>query len=87
MTMQDSAALGVRFTVPLLKDVVFIRYPIGFAPPEGTIGFVNDATWQTAGIFRNGQWCSTNGRPFKRKPTHFTVFEDCPVAPGAFGGS
>jgi hypothetical protein len=65
---------GIRFTIPLLGDrFVFVRYPMDVTPPEGLIGFVNDDTWQTAGVYRDGAWRNMAGKPFKRKPTHWTA--------------
>lgn len=40
--MRGSLPRGVRFTVPMVRDVVFVRYPVEVSPPEGTIAFVSD---------------------------------------------
>lgn len=74
--MTEMTIKPVRFTVPLLPGLIFTRYPIEIEPPEGTIGFVNDATWQTAGTYSDGAWRGKSGQPFKRKPTHWTSMED-----------
>ena len=67
---------GIRFTVPLLKGMVFVRYPIETPAPEGTIGFITDGeTWQSAGEFKDGEWRPVRGQRFRTAPKYWTVIE------------
>jgi len=67
---------GVRFTIPLLKGWVFVRYPVETPAPEGTIGFITDGeTWQRAGLFKDGEWHGPKGQKLKQAPKYWTVIE------------
>lgn len=67
---------GVRFTLPLLKGWIFVRYPVETPAPEGTIGFIGDGeTWQRAGMFKEGEWRSPYGGGLKQQPKFWTVIE------------
>jgi len=67
---------GVRFTIPLLKGWVFVRYPVETPAPEGTIGFITDGeTWQRAGLFKDGEWRPVRGQRFRTAPKYWTVIE------------
>jgi hypothetical protein len=67
---------GVRFTLRYLPGLTFIRYPIEAPPPDGTMGFVNGADWQSPAKFVDGAWLTMGGKPFARKPTHWTIMDD-----------
>lgn len=68
---------GVCFTVTLLGHALaFRRYPLDVAPPEGLVGFVNDASRQCAGIYRDGAWRDAKGRALKWEPTHWTALDE-----------
>lgn len=67
---------GMRFTMPLLKGWIFVRYPVETPAPEGTIGFITDgATWQRAGMFKDGEWRGVKGQQLKQAPKYWTVIE------------
>lgn len=66
----------ISFTIPLVPDCVFRRYPIDIEPPEGFVGFVNNSEWQGVGRYLEGRWCGRNGKPIARALTHWTSFGD-----------
>lgn len=56
----------IRFQVPALPGIWFLRYPASVIPNEGTIGFVTDEkTWQTGAVFEDGAWRSVRAATFK----------------------
>ena len=69
----------MRYTVPLLKGVTFLRRPVSALPDEVLICFVDDGTstgWrgaQSVGVFKNGEWTNGKGKPVKFEPTYWTV--------------
>jgi hypothetical protein len=66
----------VRFELRFLPGISFIRYPIDRTPPDGVIGFVNGADWQSPARFVDGAWLTLGGKPFTRTPTHWTIMDD-----------
>lgn len=75
----------MRFEVPLLKGLVFVRRPVSDAPPEGTLCFVDDGNatgWkrgQSVGLFKDGEWTNGKGRALRFAPTYWTKMEDVPA--------
>lgn len=68
---------GVRFTVKLLNcPLDFRRYPIEVEPPEGLVGFINNASRQCAGVYRDGKWRDQRGKPITWEPTQWTVIDE-----------
>lgn len=68
---------GIAFTVDLLNyPMAFRRYPIDVTPPEGLVGFVNNAIRQDAAHFRDGAWRNKSGQPIAWKPTHWTALAE-----------
>jgi hypothetical protein len=75
MIRDDLPECGVRFTINLLPGMIFRRYPIEVAPPDGLLGFLTNDHWKSPGVYRDGQWLTQSGKPFKQVPTHWTAME------------
>lgn len=68
---------GVTFIVDLLNyPLAFRRYPIDVPPPEGLVGFVNNASRQVGATYRDGAWRGKSGQPLTWEPTHWTAILD-----------
>lgn len=77
MTRQPLPPGGVRFTVDLLNyPIAFRRYPITVTPPDGLVGFVNNAHRQDGAHYRDGAWRGKSDKPLTWEPTHWTAFDD-----------
>lgn len=68
----------VRFTIRGVPGMEFIRRPVSLKPPSGTIALVGGEGWQTAGTYRDGEWVTSNGKPFKR-PVLFWIEMERPA--------
>lgn len=77
MTRWVLPAGGDRFAMKVLNyPMWFRRFPIAVPAPEGLVGFINNASRQAAGIYRDGAWRDGNGRPLTWEPTHWTAMDD-----------
>jgi len=74
-TSTDLPKGGVRFRSKSLHGLVFRRYPIEVAPPDGLTGFVNNDTWQIPATYEAGEWRTLKGKPISHAPTHWTAIE------------
>jgi hypothetical protein len=53
----------------------FVRFPVSVEPPEGFIGWANNAEWQGVARFLDGRWCDGKGKALIRIPTHWTALD------------
>jgi hypothetical protein len=73
-TLQEDG--GIRFRLPYLKGLEFIRYPASIAPPENCVAIVTGDRFQTGGVYQDGAWRRRlNGEPFKREVKFWTLCE------------
>ena len=76
MSKSEQSPAPLRFSLQLVPSVTFLRYPATTAPAEGTMGIVTGDDWQTGGLFRDGEWRTMRGRPFKRPVRYWTIMEE-----------
>lgn len=69
-------AKGIRFEVKALLGLWFVRYPGDVVPADGTICWCGASDWQQGAMFSGGVWCSLEGKPIARVPTHWTVMDE-----------
>lgn len=71
----------IRFTLPGLPGLRFIRRPVSIAPGEGTICFVDNGdermrrTRQCVGVYRKGEWTNGKGRALAFAPTYWIMMD------------